>query len=113
MLSSEYPPEKHLALSFLQELSKSAQFCEKIGSVPGTVLLLITLKYNKTADAFAAEKADEALKNLEKCSNNVKIMAENGLLEPLLNHLVEGNLLLLKCCFFELFKNRRFRHKSF
>ncbi|XP_077236629.1 armadillo/beta-catenin-like repeat family protein [Tasmannia lanceolata] len=91
MLSSDYPLERHLALSFLLELSRHEPLCEKIGSVHGGILILITMKYNKSFDALAAEKAEGTLKNLEKCRKNIKYMAENGLLEPLLNHLIEGS----------------------
>jgi len=53
--------------------------------------MLIKLKYNQPDDAFSSEKADEILKNLESSPENIKKMAENGLLEPLLKHLTEGN----------------------
>ncbi|KAL4185643.1 hypothetical protein AMTRI_Chr10g6960 [Amborella trichopoda] len=91
IMSSNFPQERHAALSFLLELSKSESLCEKIGSVTGGILLLITLKYNQSTDAIAAEKADTTLRNLEKCSTNIRLMTENGLPEPLLNHLVEGS----------------------
>lgn len=90
MLSSDNSIERHSALSLLLELSRSVQLCEKIGSVPGGILLLITMKYDKSIDAFAAEKADKTLTNLENCPKNIKCMAENGLLDPLLNHLIGG-----------------------
>ena len=53
--------------------------------------MLVTIKYNWSSDIFALEKADEILKNLETSPNNIKRMAENGYLEPLLHHLIEGN----------------------
>ena len=53
--------------------------------------MLIRIKYNQPDDAFSSEKADEILKNLESSPENIKKMAENGLLEPLLKHLTEGN----------------------
>ncbi|XP_010261453.1 PREDICTED: putative U-box domain-containing protein 42 [Nelumbo nucifera] len=90
MLSSNYLPEKHASLLFLLELSRCKSLCEKIGSVTGCILMLITMKYNYSYDPFAAEKADEILQNLETSSKNVMCMAENGLLEPLLHHLIEG-----------------------
>ncbi|KAL0396878.1 UNVERIFIED_CONTAM: putative U-box domain-containing protein 42 [Sesamum calycinum] len=45
----------------------------------------------KSLDAFASEKADQILRNLERVANNIKLMAENGYWEPLLTHLVEGS----------------------
>ncbi|KAL5987489.1 hypothetical protein ACLOJK_035237 [Asimina triloba] len=91
MLSSDDPLERHPALLLLMELSKSESVCQKIGTIPGAILILITMKYNKSVDAFAAEKAEEMLKNLEKCHKNIKQMAENGFLEPLVSHLIEGS----------------------
>lgn len=91
MLSSDNSIERHSALSLLLELTRSESLCEKVGCVPGGILILITMKYNKSADASSAEKADETLRNLEKCPKNIKCMAENGLLDPLLNHLIEGS----------------------
>jgi len=48
------------------------------------------MKINDSDDPVAAEKSRAVLKNLEKCSKNIKYMAESGYLEPLLSHLVEG-----------------------
>ena len=91
MLSSNDQPIRHASLLFLLELSRSQSLCEKIGSVTGGILMLVTIKYNWSSDVFALEKADEILKNLETSPNNIKRMAENGYLEPLLHHLIEGN----------------------
>ncbi|KAF2321393.1 hypothetical protein GH714_040982 [Hevea brasiliensis] len=88
MLSSGHQPIRQAALLLLHELSRSESLCKKIGSVPGGILMLIRIKYNPV-DAFSAEKADETLRNPEKAQENIKHMAENGLLEPLLNHLVQ------------------------
>lgn len=90
MLSSSHRKIRHASLLVLLELSQSQSLCERIGSVAGGILVLITIKFNQFSDAFASEKADEILKNLEGSPNNIKRMAENGLLEPLLNHLIEG-----------------------
>ncbi|KAK7836808.1 putative u-box domain-containing protein 42 [Quercus suber] len=90
MLSSSHQPIRHASLQFLLELSKSLSLCEKIGSVPGGILMLINIKYKHSIDAFASEKADGTLRNLEKVPNNIKHMAECGHLEPLLDHLTEG-----------------------
>ncbi|KAL0003591.1 hypothetical protein SO802_011152 [Lithocarpus litseifolius] len=90
MLSSSHQPIRHASLQFLLELSKSLYLCEKIGSVPGGILMLINIKYKHSIDAFASEKADGTLRNLERVPNNIKHMAECGHLEPLLDHLTEG-----------------------
>lgn len=90
MMSSYNSSEKHAAVSFLLELSKSEMFLYQIGQTAGGILILITMKYNKEADSFAAEKAEEILKNLEKLPLNIRCMAENGFMEPLLDHLIDG-----------------------
>ncbi|KAG6500600.1 hypothetical protein ZIOFF_040448 [Zingiber officinale] len=91
MMSSYNSSERHAAVSFLLELSKSEMFLDKIGRTPGGILILITMKFNKEADPFAAEKAEETLKNLEKLPLNIRCMAENGFLEPLLHHLSDDS----------------------
>ncbi|OWM75860.1 hypothetical protein CDL15_Pgr009504 [Punica granatum] len=90
MLSSSHQATRKAALLLLLELSKSQSLCKKIGSVNGAMLVLISTKYNST-DSFAPAKATEILRNLESWPNNIKYMAENGYVEPLLNHLTEGN----------------------
>ncbi|RLN09036.1 putative U-box domain-containing protein 42 [Panicum miliaceum] len=89
LLSSNTTGEKHAAISFLLELSKSQLLLENIGSTPGSILILTTMKINNTDDPIAAEKAGAVLKNLEKCPKNIKYMAESGYLEPLQSYLVE------------------------
>lgn len=90
-LSSSHQPFRHASLLLLLELSKSQALDEKLGSATGAILMLIRIKYNRHVDSLASEKADEILKNLERYPYNVKRMAEFGFLEPLLNHLTEGN----------------------
>lgn len=89
-LSSKVECVRHSALLLLVELSKSHYFCDQIGLVSGGVLKLITLKYRQPVDAFAENKVDEILKNLEISPGNIKIMAENGHWQPLLHHFLEG-----------------------
>ncbi|XVF85725.1 hypothetical protein PTKIN_Ptkin17bG0140400 [Pterospermum kingtungense] len=91
LLSSIHQAIRHASLLLLLELSRSQALGEKLGSATGAILMLIRTKYNRHADPFASEKADEILKNLERYPYNVKRMAEYGLLEPLLNHLTEGS----------------------
>ncbi|KAK4410404.1 putative U-box domain-containing protein 42 [Sesamum angolense] len=91
MLSSSHKPVRHASASLLLDLSRSQVFCHKIGTVAGGILMLITVKYRQSLDAFASEKADQILRNLERVANNIKLMAENGYWEPLLTHLVEGS----------------------
>nr|ADD60711.1 putative armadillo/beta-catenin repeat related protein [Oryza brachyantha] len=91
LLSSSSPDERHAAISFLLELSKSELLLENIGSTAGSILMLTTMKFNDSDDPVAAEKAGEVLKNLEKCPKNIKYMAESGYLDPLQRHLVEGS----------------------
>ncbi|KAL6631267.1 hypothetical protein ACP70R_028117 [Stipagrostis hirtigluma subsp. patula] len=91
LLSSGSPDERHAAISFLVELSKSDLLLENIGSTAGSILILTTMKFNGSDDPIAADKAGEVLKNLERCPKNIKYMAESGYLDPLQRHLVEGS----------------------
>ncbi|TVU11656.1 hypothetical protein EJB05_45253 [Eragrostis curvula] len=91
LLSSNSPDERHAAISFLVELSKSDLLLENIGSTAGSILILTTMKFNSSDDPIAAEKAGEVLSNLERCPKNIKYMAESGYLDPLQRHLVEGS----------------------
>ncbi|KAJ6718627.1 U-BOX DOMAIN-CONTAINING PROTEIN 42-RELATED [Salix purpurea] len=90
MVSSGHQPVRHAALLILLDISRSQSLWKKIGSDPGGILMLIRCKYNLSVDAFSSEKADEILQNLERSPQNIKLMAENGFLEPLLKHLIEG-----------------------
>ncbi|CAJ2642806.1 unnamed protein product [Trifolium pratense] len=89
-LSHELSKEREEAVSLLYELSKSETLCEKIGSINGSILILVGMTSSKSEDLSTVEKADKTLENLEKYENNVRQMAENGRLQPLLNHLLEG-----------------------
>lgn len=91
LLSSNSTDERHAAISFLLELSESQLLLDNIGSTPGSILILTTMKLNSSDDPIAAARAGAVLKNLEKCPKNIKYMAESGYLEPLQSHLVEGS----------------------
>ncbi|CAL9748757.1 unnamed protein product [Musa acuminata subsp. burmannicoides] len=90
MLSSNNASVRHESIAFLLELSETETLLENIGSTPGCILTLTTMKYNESAGSLAVEKAEKILKNLEKYPRNIKSMAEYGYLEPLLDHLVSG-----------------------
>ncbi|KAJ6731197.1 RING-TYPE E3 UBIQUITIN TRANSFERASE [Salix viminalis] len=89
-LSHEPSIEREEAVSLLLELSKSEALCEKIGSINGAILILVGMTSSKSENLSTVEKADKTLENLEKCENNVRQMAENGRLQPLLNQILEG-----------------------
>ncbi|PPD89296.1 hypothetical protein GOBAR_DD13771 [Gossypium barbadense] len=89
-LSHEQSKEREEAVSLLYELSKSEALCEKIGSINGAILILIGMTSSKSENISTVEKADKTLENLEKCENNVRQMAENGRLQPLLTQILEG-----------------------
>ncbi|KAJ7957990.1 RING-type E3 ubiquitin transferase [Quillaja saponaria] len=89
-LSHELSKEREEAVSLLYELSKSEALCEKIGSINGAILILVGMTSSKSENILTVEKADKTLENLEKCENNVRQMAENGRLQPLLTQLLEG-----------------------
>ncbi|KAK3010641.1 hypothetical protein RJ639_012344 [Escallonia herrerae] len=89
-LSHEQSKEREEAVSLLYELSLSELLCEKIGSINGAILILVGMTSSKSENLLTVEKADKTLENLEKCENNVRQMAENGRLQPLLTLLLEG-----------------------
>lgn len=96
MLSSGHIPARHASALLLFELTGTQFFHDKIGTVAGGILMLITVKYRQS-DVFTSEMADKILKNLERLPDNIKLMAENGFWEPLLTHLVEGNIIFSSC----------------
>jgi hypothetical protein len=75
----------------LLELSKSQSLCEKIGSANGAILILVGMTSTKSENNVAVKNAEKTLENLEKCDKNVRQMAENGRLQPLIKRLIEGN----------------------
>ncbi|KAL6995990.1 hypothetical protein U1Q18_006128 [Sarracenia purpurea var. burkii] len=89
-LSHEQSKEREEAVSLLFELSKSDTLCEKIGSINGAILILVGMTSSKSENLLTVEKADKTLDNLAVCENNVRQMAENGRLQPLLTLLLEG-----------------------
>jgi hypothetical protein len=89
-LSREQSKEREEAVSLLYELSKSEALCDKIGSVQGAILILVGMTSSKSENLITVEKADKTLENLEKSENNIRQMAENGRLQPLLTSLLEG-----------------------
>ncbi|XP_039123363.1 U-box domain-containing protein 44-like [Dioscorea cayenensis subsp. rotundata] len=90
-LSHDHSQEREEAVSLLCELSKSESLCEKIGGVNGAILILVGMSSSKSENIIAVEKAEHTLENLERCEKNVKQMAENGRLQPLLKLLLEGS----------------------
>ncbi|GLJ06920.1 hypothetical protein SUGI_0052500 [Cryptomeria japonica] len=90
-LSRELSQEREEAVSLLLELSKSPSLCEKIGCVNGAILILVGMTSSKSENVVAVEKAEKTLENLEQCDKNVRQMAENGRLQPLITRLVGGS----------------------
>lgn len=91
-LSHEQSKEREEAVSLLHELSNSEILSEKIGSVNGAVLILVGMANSNSESSLTVEMADRTLENLAQCENNVKQMAENGRLQPLLTLLLEGSV---------------------
>ncbi|ESQ27489.1 hypothetical protein EUTSA_v10018134mg [Eutrema salsugineum] len=90
-LSQEPPKGREAAVSLLFELSKSEALCEKIGSIHGAIILLVGLTSSKSENVSTVEKADRTLTNLGRSEENVRQMATNGRLQPLLANLLEGS----------------------
>lgn len=93
------PVEREEAVSLLYELSKSEKLCDKIGSVGGSILILVGLASSNSENVLTVEKAEKTLENLAQCENNVRQMAESGRLQPLLTLLLEGAPLFLDIFF--------------
>ena len=89
-LSRDIPKEQEEAASLLYELSKFQPLCERIGSESGAILVLVGVASSDTNDVITIEKAEKTLQNLESYDVNVREMAVNGRLQPLLKRLVEG-----------------------
>ncbi|EMS66087.1 U-box domain-containing protein 44 [Triticum urartu] len=89
-LSNEHIQERELAVSLLYELSEYEPVCVRIGAIYGAILLLVGMGSSKSENMMAVEKAEKTLKNLEKYDTNIKQMAENGRLQPLLTKLLQG-----------------------
>ena len=79
----------------MADLSSYEPLSEKIAAVNGSILILVGLTSSTSENLVIVQKAEETLKHLEDNVENVKQMAENGRLQPLLKHLVEGNFLVL------------------
>ncbi|PKI55099.1 U-box domain-containing protein 44-like [Punica granatum] len=90
-LSHEQSKERADAVALLYELSKSELLSEKIGSVNGAILILVGMSSSNSENVLTVEMAEKTLENLESCKNNVRQMAENGRLQPLLTQLLEGS----------------------
>ena len=85
--------EKEQAVSLLFELSENKALSERIGSVSGAILILVGLSSSKVENFLIVDRAEKTLENLESCEKNVRQMAENGRLQPLLRLLLEGMIL--------------------
>lgn len=90
-LSHGHVQEKEQAASLLYELSEYKPLSEKIGSVPGAILILVGLSSSKVENVLTIDRAEKTLVNLESCEKNVRQMAENGRLQPLLRLLLQGS----------------------
>lgn len=97
ILLHEHSEETKEAVSLLYELSKSRSLCGKIGGVSGAILLLVGMASTKSENTITVEKTLKTLQNLDKCEENVRQMAENGRLQPLLTRLLKGAIHL---CYF-------------
>ncbi|AQK39685.1 U-box domain-containing protein 44 [Zea mays] len=85
--------EKEQAVSLLFELSENKALSERIGSVSGAILILVGLSSSKVENLLIVDRAEKTLENLESCEKNVRQMAENGRLQPLLRLLLDGIIL--------------------
>lgn len=84
--------ERQEAASLLYELSISEDVCEQMGETNGLILYLVGITSSKSDHVIAVEKAEATLENLERLDGNVRQLAENGRVQPLLRRLVNGEL---------------------
>ena len=89
-LSRDGSKEKEEASLLLYELSKFQPMCEKIGLETGAILVLVGTVSSSADNPVTVRIAEQTLDNLEICDQNVRQMAENGRLKPLLSRLQEG-----------------------
>lgn len=89
-MSRDVLKEREEAASLLYELSKHQPLCEKIGAESGAILVLVGIVSSDSDNVVTVQKAEQILENLEGCDQNVRQMAVNGRLQPLLRRLVEG-----------------------
>lgn len=89
-LSRTVSSEREEAASLMYELSKFEPLCEKIGSETGAILVLVGIVSSSSDNVITIEKAEKTLHNLESSDQNVRQMAENGRLHPLLQRLTKG-----------------------
>lgn len=89
-LSRDVLKEREEAAALLCELSKYPPLCEKIGAEGGAILVLVGIVSSDSDNAVTIEKVEQILENLERSDQNVRQMAVNGRLQPLLRRLVEG-----------------------
>ncbi|KAJ6721023.1 RING-TYPE E3 UBIQUITIN TRANSFERASE [Salix viminalis] len=73
-------------LELLRELTKDDDDSKMVISEMVDISTVIKM----VSSGHQPKIADEILKNLERSPQNIKLMAENGFLEPLLKHLTEG-----------------------
>ncbi|CAA6658513.1 unnamed protein product [Spirodela intermedia] len=90
-LSHDHSQEREEAVFLLYELSKSESLSEKIGDVYGSILILVGMASSKSENVLTVKRAEKTLENLETCEKNVRQMAGNGRLQPLLRLLLKGS----------------------
>ncbi|KAG4389649.1 hypothetical protein AAZX31_06G126300 [Glycine max] len=86
---SRQAEERKLALVLLLELSKCKMVCSLIGSIQGSILLLVSMI--NSDDVEAAKHAHELLVKLSVLDQNVIEMAKANYLKPLLLKLSTGS----------------------
>ncbi|MCO5607126.1 hypothetical protein L7F22_061319 [Adiantum nelumboides] len=89
-LSRDVLKEREEAALLLFELSKYQPLCEKIGAESGAILVLVGIVSSNSENVVTIQKAEQILENLEHCEQNVRQMAVNGRVQPLLQRLLEG-----------------------
>ncbi|CAI0392477.1 unnamed protein product [Linum tenue] len=82
--------EREYAVKLLLEFTNDEDYCTKITSEKGALVLLSSMAGNLEHPALS-NLADELLKRLEKMEENIQPLAAAGRFEPLLARLCEGS----------------------
>uniref|UniRef100_A0A0D6R4B5 RING-type E3 ubiquitin transferase n=1 Tax=Araucaria cunninghamii TaxID=56994 RepID=A0A0D6R4B5_ARACU len=89
-LTGSFEKEKEYAVKLLLEFSQEREFCLRIASEKGSVLLLSGMAGN-AENPTLSNLAEETLRKMEEMEENVQHLASAGRFQPFLTRLCEGS----------------------
>ncbi|KAH9311648.1 hypothetical protein KI387_026683, partial [Taxus chinensis] len=87
-LTGSLEKEKEYAVKLLLDFSREREFCSRIASEKGSLLLLCGMAGN-TENPTLSNLAEETLRKMEEIEENVQQLAAAGRFQPFLTHLCE------------------------